>query len=400
MKEGCQSACFQYIRLETGTRRFLCLQQNIGVLIWILLFKKDTIRTKRPIRASLRWMEYLTWHIKGQALIHLLKNKFIPLVKFIAYKYQWRISKSIITLPVYGQICVPVHKGYKVFDLRRAVVMKLFDPDIEIDDISNEIEQLKIVSRVSFAPTLRNWDLSKRWYEEDYFNGKMEASGVPNNSEEFLKKFHQDFVPYAIDLMLFQSPHVKNCEPYLRDLIRVLEASKVGKLAGQDVGVEKVKDFFGGIVACLHSKGDIPLFHVYTHGDFCPENMLKTQKGMKIIDWESAKYRTALFDFYSYFFYRPVQKNVPIKLLIVEIHEALPFLITKIFKELPELAKSISKFESLYRKIYYLERIGMLAERTKTDKNLDILDVIFRYIEAFERYEQMLLSTDVGANVC
>jgi phosphotransferase family enzyme len=379
---------FQYMQLERETRRYLCLQQNFWGLFWILFFKKDTIRTKIRSESKFNSVRFFVDSFPKSDLLSFFKNNFVTLLKFLAYKHKLRKSKSIVCLPVYGHACVQVHQGYKIFDLRRKVVMKLFNPDVNVHDISNEIEQLKIVSPLQFAPSLRKWDLSERWYEEDYFVGSVEASSLSMDSVVLLKKF-QELVPHATDLILLQHPFVKKTEQYVSDLIRSLEATRVGGPVLPNRDSTKIKEFLHLIVDSLSPKGNVPLYHVFTHGDFCPENMLETQLGIKIFDWEGAKYRTALFDFYSYFFYRPF-KNVPIKNLVFEIDAALPYFISKLSDNLPEVARSISDFESLYRKTYYLERIGMLAEREMTEKRLNIWDHIFRFIEAFESYEQML----------
>jgi len=399
----CQPGNFQYMQLENGTRRFLCLQQNIVVLIWILFFKKDTISTTK-IRSELKTNapKFLVDCFPSSDLVSFFKNNVVALIKFVAYKYQLRkpkSPKSIVGLPLYGQICVPVYKGYKIFDLRREVVIRLFDPDVSLHDISNEIEHMKIASRVSFAPSLRKWDLMKRWYEEDYVIGSVDSPRVSSmDSMAFLKSFFQDLAPHAINLIMLQSPLIKNAAQSVADLIQNIEDTRIGGQPLLNTDEAKIKDFLDRIVDSLQTKKDVPVFHVFTHGDFCPENILKTQQGMKLIDWECAKYRSALYDFYSYFFYRPCHKNLPIETLVFEINEALPFFISKISQELPELAGSISGYESLYRKIYYLERLGYLAEREMTDKKPGIRDLIFRNIEAFDSYEQLLTVKDMGIN--
>jgi len=390
------------MRLENQTRRFLCLQQNIVVLIWVLFFKKDTISTNVRSESKINALAFLVDCFPSSNLVSFFKNNLVALIKFVAYKYHLRKPKSpklTVSLPLYGHICVPVYKGYKIFDLRRDVVMRLFDPDVSLRDISNEIEQMKIASRVSFAPSLRKWDLMKRWYEEDYVIGSVEASKGSLDSGVFLKSFFQELAPHAINLLMVQSPLIKNATQYITDLMQNMKDARIGGQPLLNRDEAKINDFLDRIVDSLQTKKDVPIFRVFSHGDFCPENILKTQQGMKLIDWECAKFRSALFDFYSYFFYRPCQKNVPIETLIFEINEALPLFISKISKELPELASSIANYESLYRKIFYLERLSYLVEREMTNKKPgSIRGWIFRSIEAFDSYEKMLAGKDMGIN--
>ncbi|HNP28734.1 MAG TPA: phosphotransferase [Nitrospirales bacterium] len=380
---------FQYIQLERESRRYLCLQQNFFVLFWILFFKKDTIRTKIRPESKLNLFKFYIDTFPTGDLLPFFKNNSVTLLKFLAYKFELRKSKSMVCLPVFGHTCVQVHQGYKIFDLRRGVVIKLFNPDVSYRDISNEIDQLKNVSRLNFAPSLRKMDPLKRWYEEDYFVGSVEASRVPRDSDVLFQNF-QELVPHLINLILLQTPFVKNTDQYVGDLIRSLEATRIGRPSSTTNGdFIKIQNFVHSIVDSLKSEGSVPLYHVFTHGDFCPENILKTRYGLKVFDWEGAKNRTALFDFYSYFFYRPT-KRIPVKNLVCEINKSLPYFISKLSEGLPELARSISDGESLYRKLYYLERISMLAEREMTDKRLNIRDHIFQYIDDFENYEQRL----------
>lgn len=399
----CQPSHFQYMQLENRSRRFLCLQQNIAVLIWVLFFKKDTISTtKNRSESKINALKFLVDCFPSSDLVSFFKNNLVALIKFVAYKYHLRkpkSHKSIVSLPLYGHICVPVYKGYKIFDLRREVVMRLFDPDVSFHAISSEIEHMKIASRVSFAPSLRKWDLMERWYEEDYVIGSVDSPRVFSmDSAVFLKSFFQELAPHIIVLITLQNPLIKNAAQSVADLMQHIEDTRIGGQSLLNTDEAKIKDFLNRIVDSLQANKDVPVFHVFTHGDFCPENVLKTQQGMKLIDWECAKYRTALYDFYSYFFYRPCHKNLPIEALAFEINEALSFFVLKISKELPELAGSLSGYESLYRKIYYLERLGYLAEREMTDKKPGIRDLIFRNIEVFDSYEQMLTAKDMGIN--
>ena len=117
--------------------------------------------------------------------------------------------------------------------------------------------------------------------------------------------------------------------------------------------------------------------------------MLNTRQGIKIIDWEGAGCRSALFDFYSYFFYRPVCRNVPVETVALEIKEALPKFLSRLAEQDPDISNSLMHLEDSYRWIYYIEQICQEVEREMTDTNLDILDFILRYINAFILFEEI-----------
>jgi hypothetical protein len=54
-----------------------------------------------------------------------------------------------------------VHQGYKIFDFRKGIVAKVFDRDVNKNSVLKEIERLKIVSQIDFAPSLRRWDIEE-----------------------------------------------------------------------------------------------------------------------------------------------------------------------------------------------------------------------------------------------
>jgi len=81
-----------------------------------------------------------------------------------------------------------------------------------------------------------------------------------------------------------------------------LEQSRLAKQDLSSKDFTTIKSFIDMIVERLRVEGNCPVFLVFTHGDFCPANMLNTQQGIKVIDWEGAGTRSVLFDVYSYFF--------------------------------------------------------------------------------------------------
>ena len=129
---------------------------------------------------------------------------------------------------------------------------------------------------------------------------------------------------------------------------------------------------------------------VFTHGDFSPANMLNVDDGKVIVDWESAKERSPLFDFYSYFFHRPACRKIPIHNTIWEINEALSKMHSRSDKEVGRILIGLPELERVYRCLFYLEFIDRLAERLRTDTKLDIWGYIINYITVFYAYEEQV----------
>ena len=278
------SKTFQYIKIENKGRRYFCLQQNPAVLAWIIFFKKDTLLPAvKPDLTKLSLRLVISWF---QNNYRLFRKNLIILAIFARYKYQLRKIKSVVNLPIYGQICLPVHQGYKVFDLRRRVVVKFFDHDVNISSISSEIEGLKKVSQIVFAPSLKRWNIEERWYEEDYVSGSLDSSYKPLDSADLLKKFYHDLVPHINSLILFQQQKIKNVVEYVNEIIEILEVSRLTRHVSSVKEFNKINSFISSMAGRLRIERNCQVHLVFTHGDFCPANMLLTRHGIRIVDWE------------------------------------------------------------------------------------------------------------------
>ena len=388
---------YQYIKIYG---RFFCLQQNPAMFAWVLFLKKDTFYDTFYTKFKRKQTKFQPWTVSWiKYNVCSFINKLKIVIYFIACQLKLKKNDNKINLPVYGHLGVSVHKGYKIFDLRRGVVTKVFNKDNNKSIILSEIEQLEKVSKIPFASSIRGWSIEERLYEEDYINGSLD-SRISRDSATLLKKFYHDIAPCLDSLILFQKPMIHNAIEYINEMIKI---SKVSRLSRQRLTAgefNKIQSFIDSVSEDFRGVGNCSVYLVFTHGDFCPANMLNTRKGIRIIDWESAGNRSALFDFYSYFFFHPVSRKVPVNTLISEINEALPCFISKLAEKAPDISKNLLALASVYRWLYYVERISMLLERQMTDTNLNILNYISRYIDVFNSYEEVLrASTGKGEPV-
>jgi thiamine kinase-like enzyme len=385
-----RSRQYQYIKIDDY---YFCLQQNPTVFAWLLFCKREDLSTIQPwLKKNLaRWtLVYFRYHWK------MFKRNVMHLIIFVQCRFGLRDNVQTVQLPVYGQFGMAVHKGYKIFNLRSGVVTKIFDHDVNQASILREIEQLKKVSQIDFAPSLTRWDMAERWYQEEYIRSNIPSAHRSADSVTFLKAFYQEAVPCMNSLMAFQPPEIKDLMVYLKELIGIPEVRRLSTEESTGSEFKKIKSFLDFMVECLRIEGNIPVYLVFTHGDFCPANMLNTRRGIKFIDWESAGNRSAFFDFYSYFFYRIVSSKNSVDKVASEINEGLPNFISGLAMKIPEIACSISHFEKVYRWVYYVEEVCKGLERERTDKNLNILEDILGYIEAFTQYEELLAWKDQG----
>ncbi|MEW6602565.1 MAG: phosphotransferase, partial [Nitrospirota bacterium] len=247
---------------------------------------------------------------------------------------------SAVELPFYGQICVLVNKGYKIFDLRRGIALKVYRDDVDILTIKNEIECLLKGSLFDFAPYIKRWNIDERWYEEDYIGGSLERSNEPRNTQDMLTRFSEDVIPCLGKLTSQHSPVIENSADYVTNLKNTMEDISFWRSGIDESKMDTILGFIRSAVDRVRSEMKIPFYLVMTHGDFCPANMLNTKKGLKVIDWESTAYRSAMFDFYSYLFFRPLHQNLPLDKLILEIREALKLYVDKLNSIDPDISQN------------------------------------------------------------
>lgn len=375
---------YRYIKISDY---YLCLEQPLSFLAWLLFFRVDALSQIHWVYRTypqnifyklLAWIRYKRRDLKKASTIFLM---------FVLYKFGFKKAKFTIELPIYGHLCIPVHKGYKIFNLYKKTVTKLFDKDTDRITISKEIALLKVISRIDFAPSLITYNVTEHWYEEEFINGSKEAL-KNTGSETLLKKFKKDISPCLEYLSAFKSPLIKGLREYTKELSEAFDANKLLEWGFNKKESNYINTFVIKILQALNGLHDRQIFLVYSHGDFCPANMFYTKKGMKIIDWEGAANRSVLFDFYSYFFYRGLSGKVDIHRLSEEINRALQFYKSKLSSKYPDICRSIDESEEIYRWLYYLERLLMLIERKQTDRNLDMSVYISKYISSYYLYEK------------
>lgn len=377
---------YQYIKfMEHG--RYFCLQQNPFMVLWLLFFKKNSIRPTNRIglkKCSAPWIKR-----KIREYISYFHGNVFTLISFVKYKFGIQKNGSLVELPFYGQTCVLVNKGYKIFNFRSGVAIKVYRNNVDIPTITKEVECLKNGALFDFAPSISRINIKERWCEEEYISGSKDHSNNPRDSKTLLKKFYKDIVPCLESLILRQFPIKKKTIDYIHEIKNTLVS---GNLLRKELGVnniDKILSFFHLMDERVHSEDSSLIFLVLTHGDFCPANMLNTRHGLKVIDWESATFRSALFDFYSYFFFRTLHQKLPVDKLSQEIETALPYLIARLDTIAFAISMNLKSFENIYRWFFYIERIFMLVVRERYDTKLDIMDTILSYIEVFNSYEEI-----------
>ena len=381
---------YTYVKVPGEVKRFFCIQQNPFRLAWLLFFEKNTllpraIHSNKLTKWSWRWIKY-----KFLRYYYFSKVNASKILKFLQYKFNLPDSAPSVSLPFYGQVCVLVNKGYKIFDVHREVATKVYRDDVDVSTITAELERLKKGSLFSFGPSIRKIDITGRFYEEDYMGGSLDYSARPRNSAELLEKFSKDVVPCLRSLMLHEPAQKITTLEYIQKMMSTLKIDNLLEESLDTADIDKVLSFMHLMKERFQPEGNRYVYLALTHGDFCPANMLNTKEGLKILDWESAAHRSALFDFYSYFFFRPLHQEYPVEELAPELKTGLEFFLSKLTSMSSEVLANVRLYEKAYRWFFYVERIHMLVERVKYDSKLDVAGNILRYIDVFNKYEELL----------
>jgi hypothetical protein len=305
------------------------------------------------------------------------------------YKISLPQDVAVLELPFYGNLCLPVHRGYKIFDFYRKKVVKIMTDEINTALVSNEIEAVRMASRLGFAPDMLHWNAQERWYEEEFIRGRPFYSDPRAKTDVSIEIYHRNITPYLAEMILLQPIQTVEIQEYLNRLIASALQRKSIVSNENNQEARFIYGFIEQMAAQVNrsGKGQIPL--VFSHGDFSLVNILKTNDGVKVIDWEGAVKRNPLYDLYNYFLTESYYGRAT-KSLVSEINQAIRSLQSSIAVKSPEIASTIESFSEVYRWLYYIERICMLLERDFSQK---ILEVISQSIDVFNVCEENFATT-------
>lgn len=339
------------------------MQQNLFSLMWYLYFYCKSL-------------ELHTGRIRPQVL------RIIG--RLIQYKLRLPRSVAVLALPFYGNVCLPVHRGFRIFDFHRKTVIKIMTAGIDAAVVSNEIEAVRKTGGLDFAPRILHWNLQERWYAEDFVNGCPFYSNPRAKTNVFFEIFHRDIAPCLEKMILWQQPQTVDIREYVNRLAKTIADRKTVVSVINDSKANLISDFMDATVnrVLKNAAGKISL--VFSHGDFSLVNILKTDDGIKVIDWEGTSKRNPLYDLYNYFLTESYYERTTYK-MVTEINEAIKSLQARLVTKSLEIAITLSSSSDIYRWLYYLERVGMLLERDFSSK---ILEVILRSIDVFNAYEE------------
>jgi hypothetical protein len=241
---------YRYVQIEGGL--YLCLRQNPVALPWLIYSKGKALRLspKNFVEALISLRRLLGW---GQRLTQ--------------YALPVYGKPSTLEPPFFGHLCLNVHAGYKVFDLSRETMTKIFKPDVDAASVRIEIERARTAGRYDFAPRIRGWNVEERWYEEDYVNGNPITSythGYPVSSSDsslFLDTYYHYIAPCVEMLILSKPAQIINMNEYFKGLLNII-SKKLSKYRSSMSGVFQIDQFIASTASKLNDYADRQIYIV------------------------------------------------------------------------------------------------------------------------------------------
>lgn len=346
---------FKFIKLGNN---YLCVQQNF--LKWIIY---------RCIHKDL----FLTAQVSIRKLIKLLLCKF----NIISIK-------KTLNLPFYGQLCIPVYGGYKIFDVFEKKVSKKLSDEIKTSQINKEFSQLQLSGKLKCSPAIIRMNAEQRWYQEEYLRSILQLQDLFEQKQSAeLFKIH--ILPLLKSIIFHESPVEINLSDYIDK-----ESSKIkyDRLKNYDAkGVAKIKQYVLNIVNFLDSKNDFKIYTAVSHGDFNFKNIIVTTAGTKLIDWELIMNRSILHDFFNFYF-SFLRNNLIQKDLGNEIQNSFQLIYKNCNLNSYNPCLNLNDFFKTYRYLYYFERICSLFKFRALIHPKNKIRNLFRNIDAFQRFEK------------
>ena len=356
----------EYPYIPVAGKHF-CTQSSAASLVWILL-----INAKRLHLDSLG-----------------IKRRQVPaILKSIIESRHHTISGTLL-LPVFGQLCIRVHRGYKVINLSTLTATKVFDPGTIASAASSEINSVRDAASLDFAPKLIEVDPKSHWYTETFIPGERSSKTGRSDPASIYKGHIAD---HLYTMVSSKPVLTRRLVEYFHDI----RASILQQLIHSQLDGElttRINTFIESTAAGMESSDDTAIYLAFTHGDFSFVNFLYKENDIAVIDWESAKQRSILHDLYNYFltelYYRRTQSN-----LLREIDDAISMLSQRLAATDSELASNMVAFKDVYRWIYYLERMHTLLDREPSTVQTN---VIGKSIDVFEKHESYASSYNANA---
>ena len=352
---------FIYIKLKNN---YWCLNQSILGLIWYRIFSRD--------------------------IFFIQEYKKIEFWKLIFYKWKIFRGPKILKLSVYGQLCIPLYGGYKIFDFYKKNVIRIFHDVKSLKEYNKELKNLKRANALKCAPTINKINIDNRWYSEEYLKSNLELNKRKIDNAIIKEDFIRFAIPLLREIMLWEVPATVSLKKYLEEKINIFKSYDFKKY--DQLKVTAIKEYFNQAAQLLQKEGNRKILIILAHGDFSAKNIVVTKSETKLLDWELLTRCSFLHDFYNYFFHILRSSGKKMHLSNV-IEESLNVLNTVLNVNTQNFKFDFIYLSKTYRFLYYIERIFSILEFRENIHPEKRIRNLSRNIDVFKKYESCINAT-------
>jgi thiamine kinase-like enzyme len=293
-------------------------------------------------------------------------------------------SRNVIELPAFGHIGMAVHRGYKVFDFEQHYVTKVFAPGTDPDAARLEIRASRYSSDIAAAPRFIEEGPGHEWYREEYICG-VHATDPEVRSGKDVREYYPAIEDCLLDLVACRPPKFIDTIAHI-DLYSDTSFRDRWVDAGQDEEqVNEIVSYVEELTDWLRKQPKPDRLQlVLTHGDFSLVNAIATDGGLRFIDWEGVTFGGLYNDVIHFLFAERYYDRID-ESFIDEMTEFVSRYREAALDRFSELRESSELDFALARRLYYLERIGLMLNRSISS---NLCNVVINSIATFRAYDQ------------
>lgn len=288
-----------------------------------------------------------------------------------------------ITLEVGGDFAIVRKSGaVKVLDMEGGTVHTMMGPR-DREKLGQRVELSREVERFAFAPRLKNVDLDRGIFSEEFISGSH-----PLNFEGCRDDFGAVYLPLLVEFLAATTPRWRRVPEYVEALTGSILASD-GLLQQLD---EESRRSVVNLVTDISQrlKGlqeEIPL--VLSHGDYFSGNVVIEPGKYRAIDWANMGYRSPLHDLY-YLQMNHCGRIMGHETLERRMEAAVQELRQGLRRENSDRFSQLARYlttNPIYRYLFYLECIEVPLVRCSSAEDRYLKSMLVR-VSWFQSYEQ------------
>jgi hypothetical protein len=301
-------------------------------------------------------------------------------------KFRHQGADDYETLPAFGHLGMKVHRGYKLFDFDASRVTKVFAAGVERNEADIEIAASREASAVNQAPRFVDSDPASAWFSEEYVRGIHATDLVGPDSGDYLR-YYADVENCLLELLDCTPPVAVNAMDYINDLANNAYRDRWLKAGFSVQDVDQIAAYTERLRAWLtENLSGKTLQLIRTHGDFSLVNAISANNGLRIIDWEGIGPGSLYSDIFNFAFAEHYYGRSS-RDFVSEVKSVTERFGEAVVRRHPALRDATMMSQTIARRLYYLERVRLMAHRDVTP---NLHNVIGKSIAMFEKFDRSI----------